>query len=251
MCCGPAHQWNHRPNRPRFGFDGFIGGLGGTNIIYPVQPNSPTGDTGAAGLGLDVAGNFTSQGFNLIGTGDSSTGFANGINADQIGNDAIPIDPMLGPVQNNGGTTPTQALLWSSPAIDQGYSFGIRTDQLGNPRPRDYSFITNATGGDGSDIGAFELSEVLRDRLTVNTNGAGIILPNDNGALLVIDSSYTLTAITKPGFAFTNWTDGNGIISTNKPALRFMMASNLVFTANFVDIVRPTLSIITFCPADR
>ena len=39
---------------------------------------------------------------------------------------------------------------------DQGYSFGSTTDERGAPRP--YDFISIPTpGGDGSDIGAFEL----------------------------------------------------------------------------------------------
>lgn len=105
----------------------------------------------------DVFGNLTSQGFNLLGTGDGSTGFTNGINADQVGTDASPIDPLLGPLQMNGGLTPTQALLPGSPAINQGNSFGIHFDQRHDKRPYDFPSIPNAPGGDGSDIGAFEL----------------------------------------------------------------------------------------------
>ena len=57
----------------------------------------------------------------------------------------------------NGGPTPTHALLPGSPAIDQGNNFGIRTDQRGQTRPRNFLSITNPAGGNGSDIGAFEL----------------------------------------------------------------------------------------------
>src|SRR5439155_22384124 len=38
----------------------------------------------------------------------------------------------------------------------KGNSFGLTTDQRGLPRPFDNPSITNATGGDGSDIGAYE-----------------------------------------------------------------------------------------------
>ncbi len=79
--------------------------------------------------------------------------------------------------------------------------------------------------------------------LTVSTNGRGSILPNYNNALLQISNSYALTATPAVGFAFTNWTDGGNIILTNKPTLRFTMASNLVFIANFVDVQKPTFSI--------
>lgn len=114
---------------------------------------------GANGAGLvegDVLGSFASQGFNLLGTGDGSTGFTNGVNADQVGTDASPIDPLLGPLQMNGGPTATHALLPGSPAIDQGNSFGIHFDQRHDKRPFVFSTIP-APGGDGSDIGAFEL----------------------------------------------------------------------------------------------
>jgi len=48
-------------------------------------------------------------------------------------------------------------LLTGSPAIDKGNSFGLTTDQRGFTRPFDNPSITNATGGDGADIGAFEV----------------------------------------------------------------------------------------------
>src|SRR5262245_57882096 len=38
--------------------------------------------------------------------------------ADQIGTSAMPIDPLLSPLQDNGGPTFTHALLTGSPAID-------------------------------------------------------------------------------------------------------------------------------------
>ena len=67
-----------------------------------------------------------------------------------------PIDPKIGRLQNNGGPTPTMALLSGSPAIDRGVNNGLMTDQRGAPRPFDFAALTNASGGDASDIGAFE-----------------------------------------------------------------------------------------------
>ena len=115
------------------------------------------GVAGLDGSGMDLAGDFTSQGFNLIGAADGSTDFTNDVNADQVGSIASPIDPLIGPLQMNGGLTPTHALLPGSPAIDQGKSFGVHTDQRGYHRPYNYTAIPNAPGGDGSDIGAFEM----------------------------------------------------------------------------------------------
>ena len=66
------------------------------------------------------------------------------------------VDPMLGPLADNGGPTKTHALLEGSPAIDRGNSFGAehRPARLA-PTER----LRGHTGrqGDGSDIGSFEL----------------------------------------------------------------------------------------------
>jgi hypothetical protein len=117
----------------------------------------------SASSGPDVRGSFTSAGFNLIGKRDDSTGVT--ATTDLTGTIAAPLDPKLDPngLQNNGGLTETVALLPGSPAIDKGSSSGLSvnltTDQRGTGFPRvfDDSIIANAAGGDGTDIGAFEL----------------------------------------------------------------------------------------------
>src|SRR5207247_2178651 len=68
--------------------------------------------------------------------------------------DLTDTDPKLGPLENNGGLTATQALLPASPAIDAGDDSGCPdTDQRGAPRPVD----GNGDGIAACDIGAFEL----------------------------------------------------------------------------------------------
>jgi hypothetical protein len=109
----------------------------------------------AKNLDEDFNGALISEGFNLIGNNNHTT--VTPTTGDQIGTPANPIDPLLGPLQNNGGPTFTRALLFGSPAIDKGSSPGITSDQRGRPRPFDISDIPNATGGDGSDIGAVEI----------------------------------------------------------------------------------------------
>ena len=73
-------------------------------------------------------------GYNLIG--DGSCGFP-------VGG-----DPLLGPLQDNGGLTWTHALLAGSPAVDAGDCYGgtLLVDQRGVPRPQ----------GAACDIGSFE-----------------------------------------------------------------------------------------------
>jgi hypothetical protein len=64
-------------------------------------------------------------------------------------------DPMLGPLQGNGGPTFTRALLPGSLAIDKGNSI-FAIDQRGFPRPVDDPNSANVGGNNPTDIGAFE-----------------------------------------------------------------------------------------------
>lgn len=64
-------------------------------------------------------GTFQSAGNNIVTDSRGSTGFTHGTNSDQVSvNNAI--DPLLGPLTDNGGQTNTLALLTGSPAIDNG-----------------------------------------------------------------------------------------------------------------------------------
>src|SRR5207249_1910027 len=69
--------------------------------------------------------------------------------------DLINVNPMLGPLQNNGGPTDTHALAAGSPAVDAAANAGCpATDQRGAARP----FDGNGDGTPTCDIGAFELN---------------------------------------------------------------------------------------------
>lgn len=118
----------------------------------------------------DVRGTFTSQGFNLIGEADGSSGFTQP--TDQKGMVGASLNPGLNSSspQNNGGPTNTVAPLDGSPALDKGSSAGLTgnltTDQRGPgfPRTNDNLAIPNAAGGDGTDIGALELTVPVSPR---------------------------------------------------------------------------------------
>jgi hypothetical protein len=79
--------------------------------------NSIVANNAAGNVGNDVAGAVTSRGYNLIGQTDGSSGW---VDSDLTGTSASPLDPMLGPLQDNGGPTQTMALLGGSPAIGAG-----------------------------------------------------------------------------------------------------------------------------------
>jgi uncharacterized repeat protein (TIGR02543 family) len=75
---------------------------------------------------------------------------------------------------------------------------------------------------------------VLSTKLAVQTNGFGTLKPNYNNILLALSNTYTMTATAGKGYVFSNWMSNTGAVATNGPVLKFTMASNLDFTANFV-----------------
>jgi hypothetical protein len=83
-------------------------------------------------------------------------------------------DPRLGDLRNNGGPTRTRAIPASSPALDQGVSAGLKSDQRGSTRPVSFG-LSRPPGGDGSDIGAFELQSGTRGRPACMTKDATIV----------------------------------------------------------------------------
>jgi hypothetical protein len=115
-------------------------------------------------LSSDCFGTLDSQGFNLLGNNANCTFTAT--TSDQVGTAGSPIDPVLGPLQDNGGLTMTHALLKNSPDI-----FGIlRTSpaiDAGNPAtPGSQPNACEVTDqrrfvrSDICDIGAFEFGAV-------------------------------------------------------------------------------------------
>jgi Ca2+-binding RTX toxin-like protein len=82
---------------------------------------------------------FDIRGANIVPVSDGS-----------LGSNILTIDPLLGPLANNGGTTQTHALLEGSPAIDTAIgSLAEATDQRGLDR----EILP--------DIGAFELLDII------------------------------------------------------------------------------------------
>jgi len=112
----------------------------------------------------DVAGAFTSSGYNLIGNLGTATGFTGTADQTSVAN----ANAGLAALANNGGQTPTHALIAGSFAIDKGLNFGVTTDQRGSIRPVDQPSITNAPGGNGTDIGAYERPLATAARVSVS-----------------------------------------------------------------------------------
>ena len=140
---------------------------GGGLFVYVLAPVPVLHNTliagnfrGATGTTRDdVHGALNSSGdYNLIGDGTGMTGLSDGVNGNQVGTAANPIDPLLGPLDNNGGPTLTHALLSGSPATDAGNNaYATDWDQRGEGFPRIVGIID--PGNPMIDIGAFEVQK--------------------------------------------------------------------------------------------
>ncbi len=152
-------------------------------------------------------------------------------------------DPQLGPLQDNGGFTPTMAISTTSPAwntADADTSLG--SDQRGQVRPAMNGLF---------DIGAFELCEII-DHLLIRpcppiqflvaeTEPLTILISPPAGGSTTpptglnnepLGSVTSLTVTPNPGFAFQNWL-GN-VTNPSSASTTIVMDEPQTVTANFV-----------------
>ncbi|MBX7102691.1 MAG: right-handed parallel beta-helix repeat-containing protein [Gemmataceae bacterium] len=144
---------------------GGISRSGGTSLT-PLSMTSTivAKNTASSGTGPDLFlnGDVITSVNSLIGVEDSG-GFFQSVNSKNnlVGTAATPLDPLLGPLANNGGPTLTHALLTGSAAIDTGVNTTVplTSDQRGSPYVRlfDQVGVPQGTESDGTDMGAFEL----------------------------------------------------------------------------------------------
>jgi CSLREA domain-containing protein len=163
---------------------GFGGGIANLNTAATVDLTSTILNTGASGENIFNAGGVvTSHGYNL--SSDDASAFLN------QSTDKNSTDPMLGPLLDNGGPTFTHALLPNSPAIDKGKNATATTaDQRGSGFERTFDkLIANATGGDGTDIGAFEVQNVAPtiSGATISRVQGG---PNSNSQIATVSDDH-------------------------------------------------------------
>jgi hypothetical protein len=168
--------------------------------------NTATGATSKGGGIASMPGNLTAffknciVAHNTAGTAGTNNAFylfaddmvsqGNNIDSENSCNfnqptDLVNTDPMLGPLQDNGGPTFTHALLHGSPAIDAANNTGApATDQRGIPRPQ----------GTTCDIGAYELTQ---DSVTTATGTGTASFSTLNGYITGL-TALTESALTCP-----------------------------------------------------
>jgi hypothetical protein len=171
-------------------------GSGGST--FAVQ-NTILAANSATNTGPDAnnpAGAFTDNGGNLIGISGASGGNSGFTAASQTGTLANPLNPLLGPLQSNGGPTvggtgnslvlETEAPLSGSPALGTGVAGAPGTDERGVVRP------SVAAGGPGIDVGAFQFApSIATFRASTGTWFLNTLLPpaDTAGAYSPIDTA--------------------------------------------------------------
>jgi hypothetical protein len=148
-------------------------------------------------------------------------------------------DPQLGPLQNNGGFTPTMAIAKNTPpwnTADPGTSLGV--DQRGQQRPEMGGF----------DIGAFELCIDSPFRITCSGGQVGtpnpvaltiLVSPPAGGTTNPAPGNYTpnqgsiiyLQATPNPGYNFASWSGNVGNQASASTSV--VMLEPQTVTANF------------------
>ncbi len=175
---------------------------GGIDAVTNVSLKNTIVALNTATSGTDVSGNLSSNDYNLIGTDDLNVFTA-------LANDLEEVDPMAGPLQDNGGTTFTHQLLDGSPAFDAGDSADTFMDQIGQD-----------IFGAARDIGAYE-SQVTLSINNFNDNNVSSIYPNPTrGAFNIeigntISEDITLKVIDINGRLVKESALGNGLNSVN------------------------------------
>ncbi|MEZ4663684.1 MAG: CSLREA domain-containing protein [Caldilineaceae bacterium] len=124
------------------------GGIYNTGTV--ALKNSLIGHNVTHNMGPDCYGSLTSYGYNLLHQ-PAQCALLDNVDANIIG-----LDPRIGPLADNGGSTWTHALLFGSPAVDAGSCTDIdfqpvTTDQRGEVRPQN----------NNCDMGAFEAPLVV------------------------------------------------------------------------------------------
>jgi len=168
-------------------------------------------NAGASGGNItNLSGTVTSNGYNLSSDaagGDGTTGPGGLLNAT---GDIRNTNPMLGALANNGGPTFTYALCTASgvpdasctgasPAIDQGKNFTTplaTTDQRGTGFTRTVNLgLPRPTGGDGTDIGAFEVQAIVSPQPGAHWKNNPAAWPASALPMTLGSQSYTKTEL--------------------------------------------------------
>ena len=186
------------------------GANAGVALVNCLLSNAPSDDySHQAASGGSVS---STGGTNLI---RSNNGYSGGVISSA--------DPLLGPLQNNGGPTRTHALPLNSPAVDVGANTTSSLDQRGQARKSRAQV----------DLGAYELQNLLP------TANAQSVSANQNATRVITftasdpeNDSLTYSIVTNPSHG--TLTAANGAQITYIPSTGYAGADSFTFRATDV-----------------
>ncbi|MFO0799996.1 MAG: choice-of-anchor Q domain-containing protein [Gemmataceae bacterium] len=152
---------------------GGVSATGGTvTLANSVVANNTTADT----VSRDVGGTFVAAGSknNFLTFVDANTNLVNAVNGNVVG-----ADPLLGPLQSNGGSTQTRLPLPGSPLINAGSNTSVPAGTTFDQRGSGFLRVI----GSAVDVGAVEVQPPFPLLVSGPTNGsAAVFVPNTAGA---------------------------------------------------------------------
>ena len=192
--------------------------MGGGGIFGsgPTTSDSSIIALNSAPFGPDLGG-LHSTGYNIIG--NNADAVISSQPTDQIGTPAAPIDPLLGPLADNGGPTLTHALQSGSLAIDRGDPAAPPQDQRGYGRVG------------VPDVGAFEYAGVPPATAS-NTSTRAFVQTGENvmiGGFIVQGTEPKRVIIRAIGPELTQYGVPNALVN---PALELHDSSRALIASN-------------------
>ena len=232
---------------------GGLAASGTETLINNIIAGNLNGAT-AASTASDIGDAVETAEYNLIGNTATSGGITNGATGNIVGSSGgagtIPVASILSSTLSlNGGSTPNFALAANSPAIDKGKLYNDVTrfgtsDQRFRLRPVDNPDVPNAAGGNGSDIGSFEVQAAapanslnISGRITNGGQGLSnvlVLLSNGKTATTYTDANGNYTFAELPSGGFFDITPTLNGYTFSSPALAYSNVTTSVVNADFI-----------------
>ncbi len=220
---------------------GIAGGIRGNSSAPITLTNTIVAGNTAGGIADDVnwtngTGTFTAN-YALVGV--ATAGAFDTTTQSSIGSSASPVAVNLGPLAWNGGLTRTHALLATAAnAIDLGSNAGLSQDQRDVTRPVDGP-AANASGGDGSDIGAYERGTFVWTGASGTTfatagNWADGVAPLIGDDVFILDGPVTNEPTVTASKTVHNLTVGVGHTLTVASGATLTMTNSLTVNGTLV-----------------
>jgi len=219
------------------------GGVNATAASAVTINNTIIATNTDGGIAADVAALNASVSNSLIGI-DAGASFTLSTDINNIiGTVSTPIDPLLAPLANNGGSVQTHALLTGSAAINAG-DIGLAVDLLSLALSSDARGIGFVRASGAVDIGAFELQaglavapknivpaalQVVQDTTLTFSAGLGtqlaISVPAAGTGTVSVSLAATLGTLSLSQITGLSFTVGDGVAD-----------ANMTFTGTVADI---------------